>query len=49
MQFLNVEKSNASVHQLISQIHSPQSLKRYKNYNLNVFTKSDLDLVKIRI
>lgn len=46
MEFLNVEKSNASIHQLISLIHSPQSLKRYKNYNLNIFTKSDLDLVK---
>ncbi|MDA1667629.1 hypothetical protein BK767_04375 [Bacillus thuringiensis serovar kyushuensis] len=46
IEFLNVEKSNANIHQLISQIHSPQSLKRYKNYNLNIFTKSDLDLVK---
>lgn len=46
MEFLNIEKSNANIHQLISLIHAPKSLKRYKNYNLNIFTKSDLDLVK---
>ncbi|MBF7156037.1 sulfotransferase [Bacillus albus] len=44
--FLNLNKSNLKIQQLINLIHSPQTLNRYKNFDLNVFTETDFNLVK---
>ncbi|PGB03769.1 sulfotransferase [Bacillus toyonensis] len=44
--FLNLNKSNYKIQQLINLVHSPHTLNRYKNFDLNIFTETDFNLVK---
>lgn len=46
LEFLEMDLTRINMDKLVKLIHPPESLERYKDYDLSIFTESDFDLVR---